>query len=303
MHHIDAHVHVWTPDTDHYPLAAGFKKENMKPASFTPEELFKHCRPSGVERIVLIQMSFYRFDNSYMLDMMKLHGKKQGERGREGQGEKGSSGLGTFGGVAVIDHEAAKPDDEMRRLLKFGVRGFRIYGGAWKGGKVIDTPDFQHWLDAPGYARMFAAAAETGQSICGLINPQDLPAFDAKCKRFPYTSVVIDHMCRIGADGQLRDADVQALCDMAKHKKVTVKISAFYAFGQKKPPHDDLAPMIRRLFDAYGPERLMWASDCPFQVDNEKYEDSIALVRDRLDFLSASDKEWLLRKTAERVFF
>ena len=27
------------------------------------------------------------------------------------------------------------------------------------------------------------------------------------------------------------------------------------------------------------------------------------LIRDRLDFLSAADKEWLLRKTAERVFF
>ncbi len=88
MHYIDAHVHVWTPDTDHYPLWEGFKKENMKPASFTPEELFRHCRPSGVERIVLIQMSFYRFNNSYMLDMMKLHGGPKGEEeGRGGVGE------------------------------------------------------------------------------------------------------------------------------------------------------------------------------------------------------------------------
>ena len=62
MHYIDAHVHVWTPDTDHYPLAAGFTKEDMKPPSFTPEQLFAHSRPSGVERVVLIQMSFYRFD-------------------------------------------------------------------------------------------------------------------------------------------------------------------------------------------------------------------------------------------------
>jgi hypothetical protein len=47
----------------------------------------------------------------------------------------------------------------------------------------------------------------------------------------------------------------------------------------------------------------MWASDCPFQVANETYQDSIALVRDRLSFLSAGDKEWLLRKTAEQTFF
>jgi hypothetical protein len=48
----------------------------------------------------------------------------------------------------------------------------------------------------------------------------------------------------------------------------------------------------------------MWGSDCPFQVDGgHTYSDSIALIRDRLDFLSASEKSWMLRKTAEKVFF
>jgi predicted TIM-barrel fold metal-dependent hydrolase len=62
--------------------------------------------------------------------------------------------------------------------------------------------------------------------------------------------------------------------------------------------------MIRRLVDAFGPQRLMWASDCPFQVQGEHtYESSIALIRDQIDFLSETDKQWLLRKTAEKVFF
>src|SRR4030095_11178921 len=68
MNYIDAHVHVWTPDTAHYPLAASFKKEDMKPPSFTPQDLFKHSKPAGVTRINLIQMIFYGFDNSYLLD-------------------------------------------------------------------------------------------------------------------------------------------------------------------------------------------------------------------------------------------
>jgi predicted TIM-barrel fold metal-dependent hydrolase len=61
---IDAHVHVWTPDIDHYPLARGYKRENMEPRSFTPQELFRHSRPAGVTRINLIQMSFYGFEHS-----------------------------------------------------------------------------------------------------------------------------------------------------------------------------------------------------------------------------------------------
>ena len=48
----------------------------------------------------------------------------------------------------------------------------------------------------------------------------------------------------------------------------------------------------------------MWASDCPYQVENgHTYRDSIDLIRSRLDFLSQGDREWMLRKTAERVFF
>ena len=47
----------------------------------------------------------------------------------------------------------------------------------------------------------------------------------------------------------------------------------------------------------------MWESDCPFQVVQHKYQDSLDLVRKRLDFLTADDKDWLLRRTAEGFFF
>src|SRR6185312_3001170 len=93
---IDAHVHVWTPDTGRYPLAAGFRRDQMLPPSFTPEELFDHARPCGVARIVLIQMSFYGFDNAYMLDAMRRF-------------------AGVFSGVAVIDDGVEAPQAEMRR--------------------------------------------------------------------------------------------------------------------------------------------------------------------------------------------
>ena len=62
--------------------------------------------------------------------------------------------------------------------------------------------------------------------------------------------------------------------------------------------------MIRRVLDAFGPERLMWASDAPYQVvAPHTYEDSIALIRDRIDFLSDGDRDQLLKQTAERVYF
>ena len=136
-----------------------------------------------------------------------------------------------------------------------------------------------------------------------LINPVALPSLDRRCSQFPDTPVIIDHLARIGAAEPINDAHVDSLCAMAKHANVMVKISAFYALGRKAPPYADLAPLIRRVYDAFGPERLMWASDCPFQVVDHAYEDSVGLIRDRLDFLSAADKEQILRKDRRGFLF
>lgn len=274
--HIDAHVHVWTPDTKAYPLAEGFTKEGMKPASFTPEELFVHCKSQGVNRIVLIQMSFYKFDNRYMTDMMAKH-------------------PGVFGGVAIVDETKPNVRDTMKNLAAQGVRGFRIY---------TDKEKAEAWQSSPGMKAMWSYAADAGLSMCLLANPDALPAAQKMCVQYPRTRVVIDHFARIGMKGAVNQAELDNLCRLGDFEHTFVKTSAFYALGAKKAPYTDMGPMIRKLRDTYGASRLMWASDCPFQVEGgHTYADSIALIRDRLDFLSSEDKAWMLRKTAEKVFF
>ena len=140
--------------------------------------------------------------------------------------------------------------------------------------------------------------------MCGLINPEVLEPMDRMCERFPDTPVVIDHFGRVGIDGTIREADVASLCKLARHKNTHVKVSAYYALGMKAAPYTDLGPMIRQLVDAFFLLWLMWATDCPYQVQNgHTYRDSIELIRSRLDFLSPADRACLLETTAERVFF
>ncbi len=150
---------------------------------------------------------------------------------------------------------------------------------------------------------MFRCAAKENLALCLLINPDALPAVQRRCENFPDTPVVIDHFARVGMAGPVTENDMQALCALARYPRVKVKVSAYYALGEKKPPHLDLAPLIKRVHEAFGPKRLMWGSDCPFQVQSETYADSISLPWDRLDFFSTEDKEWILRGTAEETFF
>jgi len=251
----------------------------MKPPSFTPAELFTHMRPCGVDRVNLIQMSFYRFDNSYMLDAIERH-------------------PGVFVGTAIVDPFGANPAAEMVRLSRRKCYAFRIHRG-------LSQQPPRTWLRPEGMDKMFAAAAKHNLVMSALIAPDALPELDRMCTKYPDAPVIIDHLCRIGVSEKfpINDENVGALAAMAKHKNVYLKIGAFYALGKKQPPYLDLLPMIRRLVKAFGPQRCMWETDCPFQVVHHTYEDSIALIRDRADFLSASDKNAILRGTAEGLLF
>ncbi len=288
--YIDAHSHIWTPDVHHYPLGPGFTVQDMRPRSFTAEELLAICRPAGVGRVNLIQMSFYvgsghaggfgdERDNRYMLDMIKLYPDR-------------------FVGTAIVDPLAADPGRAMRDLARRGVHAFRIQ-------PQYSRQPPARWLEPAGYAAMFATAARTGQALSCLIDPDGFAEVDRMCRRFPETRIIIDHLGRIGAgpDGAIRDADVEALCALARHPNVFVKVGAFYALGKKTPPYLDLVPLIRRVVQAFGVQRCLWESDCPFQVVAHRYTDSLALVRDRLDFLGKEDRDWLLFRTAEQVLF
>ncbi|MBI1310459.1 amidohydrolase family protein [bacterium] len=273
---IDAHSHIWLPDDSKYPLANGQTVADLKPASFTDNELMAVARPEGVDRVVLIQHSIYHgFDNSYLVDTFH----RQPDR---------------FRVVGMVDSRKPGTGAEMRRLLKHGVTGFRITPSVLGDG----------WLRDAGMKEMWRTAVETRQNMCCLINPSDLPDVGRMCDGFPDTPVVIDHFGRVGVDGRIRPLELLALLKLADHRHVRVKISAYYALGLKRPPHDDLLPMIREVVETFGPERCMWASDCPYQIQGvNNYAASIGLIRDRADFLTEEARDCLLRRTAEQTFF
>ena len=276
MPYIDSHVHIWTDDYQTYPFAEGIDPADADLPTFHVEDILGHARPSGVDRVVLVQMSYYGTDNRYMLKAMGDYPD-------------------VFGGIGIVDWDDPGVEDRMTRLAAERVYGFRVYP---KG-----VPP-ESWCDSPGFERMFAAASRHRLAVCPLIGPDALPALARRCEQFPGAPVIIDHLCLIGAKGPILEEEVDALCAMARFESVMVKVSAFYALGEKKPPYHDLAGLIRRVVDAYGPQRLMWASDGPYQMLGEHtYAASVALMEEGLDFLSAADRAEIMTGTAERFFF
>ena len=130
--------------------------------SFTTEELIRTAAAESVSRVVLIQHStFYLFDNSYMIDAARKY-------------------PGKFKIVGMVDDHQPHPDVRMRRLAKQHVTGFRITPWIRDKGQ---TKRRGAWLAHPGMAAMWKCGAETGQAMCCLIDPPDLPYVDRMCAK------------------------------------------------------------------------------------------------------------------------
>lgn len=278
---VDAHAHVWSDDLEKYPLGPWATKANMKPATFTAEELLTIVRPHGVERVVLIQHApLHGYDNSYILDCAKARPD-------------------TLSVVAMVNERTPDLKERLRDLRDQGARGIRI--GPTKHADRTLNVDPPNWLKAPGQQALWKHAAELGVAVCPLLGPEFLLSLDPMCEQYPDTTVVIDHFAHID---MAKPETVAALTRLSRHPNVCVKVSAFYKFGDQKAPYDDVAPMVMKMVDAFGPDRLMWASDLPYQLNNgNTYADAIGLMKDGLSDLSDSERQAMLRGTANRVFF
>lgn len=287
---VDAHVHVWTTDTARYPLAPGFDAGDLWRPSFTPEEHFQYSRAVGRARLNLVQMTWYGLDHRYILDLIA------------GDPE-------TFTGTGIVpvlsDVSLPRPDRAMRALAGRGIRAFRV-----RGGRTARMPlgDVDRWLDHPGYELMFSAAADHNLALSFLMGVEDLPELDRMCTRFPEAPVILDHVCGIRIrDGVFPEEKLEALCQMARHRRVMVKLGPFQALGDGQAPYLELLPLIERVVNAFGAQRCLWESDSggPVAMRDPQgdYAAAIALIRDHANFLSAQDKEHILVKTAEEFFF
>ena len=105
--------------------------------------------------------------------------------------------------------------------------------------------------------------------------------------------VIVDHM---GLNVQWKGKDlapgVDLLLKFARLDNVGVKVSCLPCYVDEPYPYPTLHPQIRRVVDAFGPQRVFWGTD--LSQSPCSYRQNVTLFTEALDFLSASDKEWIM---------
>ena len=59
-------------------------------------------------------------------------------------------------------------------------------------------------------------------------------------------------------------------------------------------PFRDVAVHVKRVFDAYGPQRSYWGTDLTNSYAKASYRQRISQFTEELSFFSESDKDWVM---------
>jgi predicted TIM-barrel fold metal-dependent hydrolase len=262
---IDSQVHIWGPETPNKPYFTENASKPHRPIPLGHKELLQEMDANGVQRTVCVPPTWEGFSNEESLVAARLYPDRFAVMGR-----------------LAID----KP--ESRELLpkwknQPGMLGIRT---AFHQGRA------PLWLE-DGTADWFWDAAERYDVPVMAFAPQAVPKLGEVAERHPGLRLTIDHMGLSSAlRGKPLDGAVDSLVKLARLKNVAVKVSALPCYVEEAYPFPTLHPLIRRVVDAFGPERCFWGTDLSHLTAT--YKQCLTLFTEELKFLSDNDKEWIL---------
>jgi predicted TIM-barrel fold metal-dependent hydrolase len=262
---IDAQVHIWPPETPERPYIKEDASTPHRPTPLRYQDLLVEMADAGVDRVILVPPSWEGYRNDYALAAAQQY-------------------PGRFAVMGKLP--ANDPASEARMatwLRQPGMLGCRI--------------SFRHagthsWLD-DGTLNWFWAAAEKYDIPVMIFAPFAVDKIGTIAERHCGLRVIVDHMgLNVRWKGKPLGPGVDALLKFARLKNVAVKASCLPCYVDESYPFPTLHPQIRRVVEAFGPERVFWGTDlsqipCP-------YRQAVTLFTEELDFLSASDKEWIM---------
>lgn len=220
----DCHCHI-VGDVKKYPLAPN---RSFDPFPASQEEYLSLMSTLGIERTVIVQPSFYGFDNSCTLAAINAFGQKRAR------------------GICVVEPEVGTY--RLRELDAGGFRGIRFITLASGGASIDALPD------------MAKKIAPLGWHVQMYVTNNMFASLESVIKSLP-VPVVFDHMADIQSNMTMNEPAFQTVLRLLDTGRCYVKLSG-YRSSVGGYPYSDVA-WIAKAFIAHAPERCLWGTDWP----------------------------------------
>ena len=264
----DAQVHIWHAETPDKPWPTGDARAAAHlPNGLEADEFIAKMDEAGVDRAVIVPPSWIGEDNSPGIEAGDLYPTRYAVMGRFDPREPNVTGR--------LEHWLEQPHMLGIRMTLF--RGFAA------------------WLDDDTLTEFWPACERFGIPVMAL-TPNTAAKLEPVAAKHPGLTLIMDHMAAdLSAKGDKAFAEIGQLLSLAKYPNVYAKVSSAPCFSNEPYPFKDIEGYMRQIYDAYGPQRMMWGAD--YSRLTSTYPECLAHFRDGLDFLTAEDKEWILGRT------
>jgi predicted TIM-barrel fold metal-dependent hydrolase len=262
---IDSQVHIWAAATAAKPYAT---KNASKPHRDVPlghAELLREMDGAGVARCVLVPPTWEDDRNDTALEAARLHPDRFAVMGRIK--------------LTAPESRALMPTWKQQPHM-LGIR------------MVFNRDQSADWLK-DGTADWFWDAAERYDIPVMALAPNDVPKLGEVAERHPGLRLIVDHMgLNSVLCGKPLGPAVDTVIKLARLKNVAVKVSALPCYVDEAYPFPTLHPLVRRVVDAFGPQRCFWGTDlshlpCP-------YKQVVTLFTEGMKTLSSTELEWIM---------
>jgi predicted TIM-barrel fold metal-dependent hydrolase len=263
---VDAQVHIWAPDSPDRPWP---KRAGPHRAPLGKGELLAEMDKAGVDGVVIVPPSWEGDRNDGALAAAAAHPDRFCVMGR-------------------FDPDAPGAREQIAGWKKQpGMLGMRL---------TFHTEILRKPLLDGRFDWVWGEMEKHGIAAMVLFHHEYMHLADRIAERHPGLRLVLDH-CGLKSGKEVKEAENFATLDkmlaLARRPNVAAKVTAMPCYADDKTyPFRSLHGHIRRVFDAFGPQRTFWGTDWSRLPCS--YRQGITMFTEAMPWLKGDDLEWVM---------
>lgn len=265
---VDGQVHIWAPNTPERPWR--MEEPPHREVPLGAKELLDEMQAANVQRMVLVPPYWDAYRSDLALEAARLHPDR-------------------FAVVGRPDTQAPESRSLVANWCKQpGMLGMRC---------SFTRPHQISTLKENRAEWLWDEAEKNGVPVMVNVPHLSLHLIDAVAEHHPGLKLAIDHLgIPKGAKDDEAFRDLDKLLMLGRRSNINVKASALPDFTDDDYPYRRLHPYLRRIYDAFGPMRIFWASDLS-RLRCSNYAQVVTMITEEIPWLSKEDKEWIMGRS------